>query len=64
MVSDRSALYFSPVCIAINLLGELHVLEAIHGLRIAVEPKDIQMERRIVGTNFMVSDRSALYFSS
>ena len=54
----KTDLYFSPV--AINLLGELleaylvglfedSNLQAIHGKRIVVEPKDIQMARRIRG---------------
>ena len=54
----KTDLYFSPV--AINLLDELletylvglfedSNLQAIHGTGIAVEPKDIQMARRIRG---------------
>ena len=54
----KADLYFSPV--AINLLGELletylvglledSNLNAIHGERIDVEPKDIQLARRIRG---------------
>jgi len=54
----KTDLYFSPV--AINLLDELletylvglfedSNLQAIHGKRIVVEPKDIQMARRIRG---------------
>ena len=57
----KTDLYFSPVCIiVINLLDELletylvglfedSNLQAIHGKRIVVEPKDIQMARRIRG---------------
>jgi len=54
----KTDLYFSPV--AINLLDKLletylvglftdSNLQAIHGTGIAVEPKDIQMARRIRG---------------
>ena len=54
----KTDLYFSPA--AINLLGELletylvglfedSNLSAIHGKRMAVEPKDIQIARRIRG---------------
>ena len=54
----RTDLYYSPV--AINLLGEIletylvglfedSNLQAIHGKRMDVEPKDIQLARRIRG---------------